>query len=266
MPFTNSDESDFPVPVLAQIGRKTFEIREVFKYRRRNADPWTVVPSAPKYATTDLASVPGFLLWLVPRYGAHTLAALLHDQLVKDPPGGQRSAADDIFRDALAELQVPWLRRWIMWAAVALGTLASSNRVNLGRVLVWGAVVVLAAVFWWQHLFAGFTDLEPWSPFLIFGEGMWTDLGIIAVAAVILFPRIGLGLLAGGVAIGILPATVAVLVTFGIYLLLETLGRFVLLPLYNFLFARTAAIEAVETVPAVMSTSEEVAGEPTIEP
>ncbi len=265
MPFTNSDETDFPVPVLAQIGRKTFEIREVFKYRRRVEEPWTVVPSAPKYATTDLASVPGFLLWLVPRYGAHTLAALLHDQLVKDPPEGRRQQADDIFRDALAELKVPWLRRWIMWAAVSLGTIASSNRVNLGRVFVWAAIVVVAAGYWWQHLFAGFTDLNPWSPLLIFGEGMWTDLGIIALASVILVPRVGLGLLAGATALGILPATLAVLVIFGIYLVLETLGRFVLLPLYNFLFARSAAIEAVETVPAVMTGSEEVAGEPTPE-
>jgi hypothetical protein len=51
---------------------------------------------------TDLASVPAFLTWLVPRYGRHTLPALLHDQLVEpgmDPD--EREGADTILRDTM---------------------------------------------------------------------------------------------------------------------------------------------------------------------
>jgi hypothetical protein len=73
---------------------------------------------------SDLASVPEFLTWLVPRYGWHTLAALLHDSLQTRPdrPDYPPERADAHFRDAMGATNVPLLRRWLMWAAVAIRT------------------------------------------------------------------------------------------------------------------------------------------------
>lgn len=100
------------------------------------------VPTAPEAFTTDLASVPRILTWLLPRYGKYTKAAVLHDYLCQrfgadpadpDPPGApplqplaDRSDADELFREVMRELEVPGLRREIMWAAVSWGTLATS--------------------------------------------------------------------------------------------------------------------------------------------
>lgn len=69
---------------------------------------------------TDFASVPRVFVWFLPRYGRYTKAAILHDYLwnVEVPKGMSRLDADGIFRQAMRELNVPFLRRWIMWAAV----------------------------------------------------------------------------------------------------------------------------------------------------
>jgi hypothetical protein len=58
----------------------------------------------------------------------YTKAAILHDYLcrVAVPEGRiSRIDADGIFRQAMRELGVPFLRRWIMWAAVRLGALTN---------------------------------------------------------------------------------------------------------------------------------------------
>ncbi|HEX2241097.1 MAG TPA: DUF1353 domain-containing protein [Actinomycetota bacterium] len=86
---------------------------------------------------TDLASVPRSLTWLFPRYGKYTKAAVLHDYLCqsfKKPETGSRSLlplrdrsdADDVFRHVMAELNVPVLRRLLMWTAVSWATLLTS--------------------------------------------------------------------------------------------------------------------------------------------
>lgn len=70
---------------------------------------------------TDFASVPRYFVWLVPRYGRYTKAAILHDFLCRaaaEPGGISRVDADGIFRQAMRTLDVGFLRRWIMWAAV----------------------------------------------------------------------------------------------------------------------------------------------------
>ena len=78
---------------------------------------------------TDFASVPRVFVWFIPRYGRYTKAAILHDYLCSVcVPAGRvsRIEADGIFRQAMRELGVPFLRRWIMWAAVRLGALTNS--------------------------------------------------------------------------------------------------------------------------------------------
>ena len=80
---------------------------------------------------TDFASVPRLVTWLIPRFGADTLAAILHDWLCRE---GIRSGAvtprqaDGIFRRVMRESGVPVLRRWLMWAGVRWGALTDERR------------------------------------------------------------------------------------------------------------------------------------------
>jgi hypothetical protein len=104
--------------VLRQETPVEFRMEEAFRYEEAGGEIVVEAGDA-----TDLASVPGFLTWLVPRYGRHTLPALLHDHLVEpgmDP--SLREEADTTFRDAMGATQVPVVRRWVMWAAVSLAT------------------------------------------------------------------------------------------------------------------------------------------------
>ena len=80
----------------------------------------------PVGSNTDFASVPRMFVWLLPRYGRYTKAAILHDHLWRVAvPAGELSLrdADGILRRALRELGVTFLRRWLMWAAVRYGAL-----------------------------------------------------------------------------------------------------------------------------------------------
>jgi len=82
--------------------------------------------SVPIGSTTDFASVPRAFVWFLPKYGRYTKAAILHDYLWRElvPQGAlTHPEADGIFRRAMRELGVPFLRRWIMWGAVRLGAL-----------------------------------------------------------------------------------------------------------------------------------------------
>jgi hypothetical protein len=95
-------------------GRK-WELVESFSYQG-NTDLFTV----PAGFETDFASVPRVFVWLLPRYGRWTPAAVLHDYLWAQSRKGEfnKFDADGIFNRALRGLEVPFLRRWIMWAAV----------------------------------------------------------------------------------------------------------------------------------------------------
>jgi hypothetical protein len=93
---------------------------------------------------TDFASVPKVFTWLIPRYGVYTKAAILHDYLCATKPVN-RSDADGIFRRAMRELGVSFLRRWIMWAAVRAGGKLESA--SFAEVLLWLVVAVPASAF-----------------------------------------------------------------------------------------------------------------------
>lgn len=79
---------------------------------------------------TDFASVPRPFVWLLPRYGRWTKAAILHDLYWRSavPSGAMtRREADRRFREMQVELDVAFLRRWFMWAAVRVGALAHAD-------------------------------------------------------------------------------------------------------------------------------------------
>ncbi|MFF0200131.1 DUF1353 domain-containing protein [Streptomyces sp. NPDC005017] len=133
MPFADGDIT------VKQIDAETWELREELTYRGSSQTFVVPVPFR-----TDFASVPTMFVWLIPRYGVYTKAAILHDFLCREAPVS-RADADGIFRRALRELGVSALRRWIMWAAVRTGSRLSGA--GAGSWLLWLLVTVPAVAF-----------------------------------------------------------------------------------------------------------------------
>lgn len=127
MPFTDVEV------VIKQLGDERWEIVEPVVYKG-NRDTFTVGPGF----QTDLASVPRPLVWLIPTYGRYTKAAILHDHLCGEARAGKfnRYDADGIFRRSMRELGVAFLRRWIMWAAVRVGSGSNLIRPGIGQFLL----------------------------------------------------------------------------------------------------------------------------------
>ena len=126
---------------------------------------------------TDSASIPRVFVWFIPRYGRYAKAAILHDYLcsVAVPAGRiSRIDADGIFRQAMRELGVPFLRRWIMWAAVRLGALTNPAgrkkwwteawRVALIAAVALPIVAPAAAVIVISFLVFYLVELAVWLP------------------------------------------------------------------------------------------------------
>jgi hypothetical protein len=164
--------------VVREIDDNTWELVEPLRYVG-NTDRFVV----PKGFRTDFASVPRVFVWLIPKYGRYTKAAILHDHLCDEARANRfdRDDADGLFRRAMRELEVSFLRRWLMWGAVSLATqwikLRRRHRVSPARIgqLLLVAVpaipffvvpgVVLAiwlALFWLLELLV-FVALKPFS-------------------------------------------------------------------------------------------------------
>ena len=130
-----------------------------------------VVPPGAEFGDfeTDLASVPQLFTWLVPKSGNHLAAALVHDHLVDLDPrrygdqiGVDRHVADRIFRDAMGDLDVGFIRRWMMWTAVSIKTIQKRGT-TLQRVGAFGslALIVVLGALATANLFTDHT-LVPW--------------------------------------------------------------------------------------------------------
>lgn len=185
----------------------------------------TVPADAEHPFRTDLASVPQWLTWLFPRYGKYTKAAVLHDYLCQnfrdvtvervgsdDIRLQDRSDADEVFRVVMAELGVPWARRWLMWSAVNWATLITSVwpgrrskpvRRWLGRVVLLvglvdlvlvvragfvsdfgvAAVVVLASAAAFVAMVAGFVALGRWDRWLVCLAGLGMTIASLPLLA-----------------------------------------------------------------------------------
>jgi hypothetical protein len=151
--------------LLRQVDAKTFRLAQPFRYRKG-----VTKFDVPEDDVTDLASVPRFLVWLVPRYGRHTLAALLHDHL-QDDDSVTPEQADAMFRDSMGETGVPLSRRWMMWAAVALRTQWKMGGLHLVRALLWALIFGLAGLGLWPIV----------TVVLVFNFG-WAAVSFSAVA------------------------------------------------------------------------------------
>jgi hypothetical protein len=216
--------SDQPAAVrLQQRNATDFYLVEPFRYLKDGVE--RIVPRDhpldPHSDVTDLASVPDFLTWLVPRYGRHSLPALLHDDLQHQFDGTDMTSrkADVIFRDAMGDTRVPFMRRWLMWSAVSARTRWNISWIWKALVLLW--VVIYGAGFW----IAG--------PFLVAYVLSGAATGV-TIAAVLISPfllcwlwiweRRAAVIFAFGLLIAT-PAIVLVAITTGIYAGLELIAK-----------------------------------------
>ncbi len=208
MPF-HWNGRGFPVPVLAQVGPRTFELCNEFEFETPTRERFPV-PKGPE-RIYDLTSVPDSLTWLIPRYGRHTVAVLLHDDYIEDDtPFEKAEEYDNMFLQALSESYVPMIRRWLLWAGVSAANLALRARAWLRvRAIAWAlAVIFVIGVFWWNRI-AQITSARSveWGPFGVW----WAELLLIPAFAVLLGRRrLRVGLVAGPAALFALIPTAAV--------------------------------------------------------
>jgi hypothetical protein len=205
---------------LHQIASKTFILQSDIRYDGETGlegkiDAATLedIRLMQKGTETDLASVPGPLRWFLGTYGRHTPAVLIHDRLIPTPEELQGKMtdqyADRYLRFMAKDVGVLWLKRWIMWAGVAVRTrwMGAWNR-------------KLSLVLW----------------FVAAGLGMFTfahatadwDVGWMSLAILWMFVSAGLwggqcgaGVIAGIAAPWLLPPTVLAIAGYVVYLVLE---------------------------------------------
>lgn len=196
---------------------------------------------------TDLTSVPAIFTWLVPKSGHHLPAALVHDGLVH-PPGDptyvstdgheiDRVGADRVFRAAMRDSGTGFVRRWLVWSAVTLGTIwhgsvewstARHWRYRAAMILTLITVAVLGVLATLDLLDRGGVTL-PWMG----KEDWWLELAG-GLAGAVVFPLL-LGLLWGrfyvagvvsGIALAVLlHVTVILLAISLLYLAAEWLAK-----------------------------------------
>ena len=194
---------------------------------------YTVPPANEPDWVTDLASVPQLLTWLVPTSGRHLPAALVHDALVDDP-AIDRYHADELFRDGMGDLDVGFIRRWLMWTAVTLETIR--RRADLAtRIRTFGSLllIVLLGAAATVNLATDITIL-PWMGSEDGVAGFFVEVAFGLAGAVVIPIVLGLVLWApvrtagviAGVSIAVLfHAMLLVATVYGFYRVLEGTPR-----------------------------------------
>ncbi|MDP9464655.1 MAG: DUF1353 domain-containing protein [Actinomycetota bacterium] len=161
---------------------------------RHHTVPFEVPPPLPFDFKSDLTSVPQMFTWLVPKTGAHLPAALLHDGLVWDPNKEPQSyvgdtidrvEADRIFRDAMADLGTPLIRRWLIWTAVSLATVAGIK--PRLRAIACYLTLVVVVVFGYIATLDLFDQIDvlPWM-----GDRQWWSELIFGIVMAVLIPAV----------------------------------------------------------------------------
>ncbi len=239
-PFTNVAGDADAIFLLERVDRRNFKLRERFRYVDQKTKSAFVVPADLNTFESDLASVPWFVVWFVPPNGTHTPAALLHDALTtedREPPNYEgpevtRKEADRIFRDAMGELGVPVVRRWLMWAAVTVATLWSER--GAAR-WYWRVLIALSAIAFFVLGLLQVLDLldvkrAPALPWM--GDrAVWEELALAllvtllatALSSLLWLKRWGVGALLGPTVTLFATPVAAVVIVTGIYAAIELL-------------------------------------------
>jgi uncharacterized protein DUF1353 len=202
---------------------------------RHHSVPFEVPPPLPFDFKSDLTSVPQMFTWLVPKTGAHLPAALLHDGLVWDPKEELQSyvgdtidrvEADRIFRDAMADVGTPLIRRWLIWTAVSLATVAGIKP-KLRAIACYLTLVVVVVLGYIATLDL-FDQIEvlPWMG----DRRLWVELisgtvmavVIPAVLSLVWFKKIRWAGFIAGIALAVLlHATLVIAATTAVYQVAE---------------------------------------------
>jgi hypothetical protein len=96
---------------------RNFRLTKDFGYRQSGSTPIIT----PAEFETDFASIPRFVTIFVPKLGRYTYPAVTHDYLCRiAQTWKERSIGDRIFRKAMADAGVGFLRRGAMWLSVYL--------------------------------------------------------------------------------------------------------------------------------------------------
>ena len=82
---------------------------------------------------SDGATVPKCTSWLYPRMGEYLKSAVLHDYLITNGLDKKEfviesNRVDELFRESMKTLGIPFARRWTMWLGVRLGALLNPLR------------------------------------------------------------------------------------------------------------------------------------------
>ncbi len=200
--------------LLRQVDARTFRLVQPFRYAEGEHRF-----EVPEDDVTDLASVPRFLTWLVPRYGRHTLAALLHDHL-QDDTAVPSAEADTIFRDAMGDTGVPLARRWLMWSAVALRTEWNDGGLRRARAGAWSVGFTLVALAVWAIV--GVATVLGGGPGLVAGATLVGAALAAPVALSWVFGRLWrLGAIGGVATVLVTVPAALVLLALGTYAVVE---------------------------------------------
>lgn len=122
-------------PIVTPVDAKTWALLENVDYDGKH-ERFRV----PAGFYTDFATVPRLAVWMFPKYGSYTRAAILHDWLIVSETV-PRCDADGIFRRALRELDVSLARRWMMWCGVR-----AASKMSGAKPKDWLAFLLVAPV------------------------------------------------------------------------------------------------------------------------
>jgi hypothetical protein len=208
VPFTDIDGHSKPRLQLEQTGSSSFSVLRGFHYTVPG--PGGATYEVDSGQDTDLASVPFFLTWFIRSYGRYTLAAVLHDYLWRKRKDVPLRTANHVFRMAMYDLKVPFIRRWIMWAGVSLAALSKVDGVWKARVGMWiGAVLGLDVLAVWVMTHGS----RPFTVVLA--------VCLLAAGVALLLPRLSVALMGVPTVFLLLPAVVVVLLTELVYLIVD---------------------------------------------
>ena len=125
--------SSFTAPLIVEVdqgernGRGTATLIQPFRYEVRHLGSGDLI-EVPSGFQTDFCSVPGWARWAISNFDRSAKAAVVHDFLWQSVRTRSRAEIDLIYREALAVLQVGFLRRWILWAGVRCQAFITRDR------------------------------------------------------------------------------------------------------------------------------------------
>nr|WP_064570425.1 DUF1353 domain-containing protein [Gordonia sp. LAM0048] len=233
---------------IVQIDERQFVVRNAFRYHEPAVEEYLVGQLVDRGTTkaealravdtartflprednpTDLASIPRFLRWFENPYGLHSLAALIHDELITGTPNsgalGSDTLSDRFFREMMRTSGVPWLKRWIMWSAVALRTRWVAGGWRRLSVVVW---LLLSVVGIGTAVGSSGALLSAWSwPTSSPSISLALALLMIFVAAPLWGRQWAASLIAAVAALWVLPAAIVAYFAYALYLLSERVAR-----------------------------------------